>query len=99
MQRIIYTAPDEKSALAQLDHVTDKWSPQYPYAMKRWSDNWDAISPIFKFSRDVRTAFYTTNVIESLNFNAAAAEPSEERISKVSGAAKVDVSRNIRSHT
>ena len=65
--KTIYTAPDEKSALAQLDHVTDKWSPQYPYAMKRWSDNWDAISPIFKFSRDVRTAFYTTNAIESLN--------------------------------
>ena len=27
----------------------------------------DAISPIFKFSKDVRTTFYTTNVIESLN--------------------------------
>ena len=27
----------------------------------------DAISPIFKFSKDVRTAFYTTNAIESLN--------------------------------
>ena len=30
-------------------------------------DNWDAISPIFKFSKEVRTAFYTTNAIESLN--------------------------------
>lgn len=27
----------------------------------------DAISPIFKFSKEVRTAFYTTNAIESLN--------------------------------
>ena len=27
----------------------------------------DAISPIFKFSKDVRTAFYTTNAIESFN--------------------------------
>lgn len=27
----------------------------------------DAVSPIFKFSKDVRTAFYTTNAIESLN--------------------------------
>ena len=25
------------------------------------------ISPIFKFSKEVRTAFYTTNAIESLN--------------------------------
>ena len=28
---------------------------------------WDAISPIFKFSSDVRTVIYTTNAIESLN--------------------------------
>ena len=40
---------------------------QYPRAMNRWYDNWDAISPIFKFPKDVRTAFYTTNAIESLN--------------------------------
>lgn len=65
--KTIYTASDEKAALAQLDRVTDKWKDQYPYAMKRWNDNWDAISPIFKFSKDVRTAFYTTNTIESLN--------------------------------
>lgn len=35
--------------------------------MYRWKDNWDVISPIFKFSSDVRVAFYTTNAIESLN--------------------------------
>ena len=35
--------------------------------MKRWYDNWDAVSPIFKFSKDVRTVIYTTNAIESLN--------------------------------
>ena len=28
--------------------------------MNRWRENWDAISPIYKFSKDVRTAFYTT---------------------------------------
>ena len=30
-------------------------------------DNWDAITPIFKFSPDVRNVIYTTNTIESLN--------------------------------
>ena len=30
-------------------------------------DNWDAISPIFKFSADVRKVIYITNAIESLN--------------------------------
>lgn len=35
--------------------------------MKRWKDNWDAVSPIFKFSEAVRKVIYTTNAIESLN--------------------------------
>ena len=35
--------------------------------MKRWKDNWDAVSPIFKFSTTVRKVIYTTNAIESLN--------------------------------
>ena len=35
--------------------------------MKRWYDNWDAVSPIFKFSAAVRKVIYTTNSIESLN--------------------------------
>ena len=52
---------------AALDHVTEKWSPKYPNSMKRWKDNWDAVSPIFKFSTTVRKVIYTTNAIESLN--------------------------------
>jgi len=35
--------------------------------MKRQKDNRDVISPIFKFSSDVRKVIYTTNAIESLN--------------------------------
>ena len=65
--KTIYTAVNEESALARLEAVTEKWSEHYPHAMNRWHDNWDAVSPIFKFSQDVRTAFYTTNAIESLN--------------------------------
>ena len=65
--KAIYTAVDEEAAFKQLENVTEKWESQYPNAMTRWKDNWDAISPIFKFSKEVRTAFYTTNAIESLN--------------------------------
>ena len=65
--KAIYTAADEKTALAQLNKVTEKWKGLYLYAMKRWHENWDAISPISKFSKDARTTFYTTNAIESLN--------------------------------
>ena len=65
--KTIYHATDEKKALAALDKVTEKWTPKYPNSMKRWKDNWDCISPIFKFSDTVRKVIYTTNAIESLN--------------------------------
>ena len=61
--KTIYTAADENSAYTQLENVKQKWEGQYPNAMKRWYDNWDAITPIFKFSKETRTAFYTTNAI------------------------------------
>ena len=65
--KTIYHATDEKKALAALDKVTEKWTPKYPNSMKRWKDNWDCISPIFKFSDTVRKVINTTNAIESLN--------------------------------
>lgn len=65
--KTIYTAPNLDTAEKKLDSVTKAWSDRYPAAMNRWHENWDAITPIFKFSKDVRTAFYTTNAIESLN--------------------------------
>ncbi len=65
--KTIYHASDEKKALEALERVTTKWTPKYPNSMKRWKDNWDCISPIFKFSATVRKVIYTTNAIESLN--------------------------------
>ena len=58
---------EEEMALKKLEEVPEKWNSLYPSAMNRWYDNWDVITPIFKFSSDVRKAFYTTNAIESLN--------------------------------
>ncbi len=65
--KTIYQAPTEEKALDALEHVTEKWSEKYPNSMKSWKQNWDAISPIFKFSVAVRKVIYTTNAIESLN--------------------------------
>ena len=65
--KTIYHAPDEAKAREALDRVNEKWTLRYPNSMKRWYDNWDAVSPIFKFSAAVRKVIYTTNSIESLN--------------------------------
>lgn len=63
----IYNAPNEQLGAEARDEATEKWNLRYPNAMKSWYKNWDAITPIFKFSADVRTVIYTTNAIESLN--------------------------------
>ena len=63
----IYHAPNEESGYERMQAVTEKWHDRYPNAMKRWEENWDVISPMFKFSADVRKVMYTTNAIESLN--------------------------------
>ena len=65
--KTIYHALSEDAALKQLERVTEKWEKDYPNAMKSWYKNWDVISPIFKFSADVRKVIYTANAIESLN--------------------------------
>ena len=65
--KAIYYAPTEEQALEALEGVTEKWAVKYPNSMRSWKQNWDAISPIFKFSAEVRKVIYTTNAIESLN--------------------------------
>ncbi len=63
----IYLAPDEKQGYDAMQTVREKWEGKYPNAMKSWENNWDVLTPIFKFSSDVRKVIYTTNAIESLN--------------------------------
>ena len=65
--KTIYHAVSEEEAQRQLKRVSEKWEKDYPNAMKSWYTNWDVISPIFKFSAQVRKVIYTTNAIESLN--------------------------------
>lgn len=52
--RTIYQALSGEDALRQLERVTKKWECEYPNAMKNRHTNWDVISPIFKFSQQVR---------------------------------------------
>lgn len=65
--KTIYHASDEQTGHKRMLAVTEKWQSKYPNSMQRWADNWDVISPMFKFSAQVRKVIYTTNAIESLN--------------------------------
>lgn len=63
----IYHAPNEESGYQNMLEVSEKWERLYPNAMKSWSQNWDVLTPMFKFSSEVRKVIYTTNALESLN--------------------------------
>lgn len=63
----IYTAANEEEGFRQLEFFKEKWNSTYPTGVKTWYDNWDVISPFFRFSDNVRKVMYTTNIIENLN--------------------------------
>jgi putative transposase len=67
--RKIYTAPDPDAAqLALLEFAEGPWGKRYPQAAKVWEDAWDAFIPFLAFAPPVRRLLYTTNAIESLNY-------------------------------
>ena len=65
--KTIYLAPNEQQGYDDLQRVKERWDEKYPNAMKSWEQNWDILTPIFKFSADVRKVIYTTNAIASPN--------------------------------
>lgn len=63
----VYTAPDEDSALFELDSFEEKWKKKYPKIAVSWRANWPRLATYFKYPQEVRTLIYTTNTIEGFN--------------------------------
>jgi putative transposase len=67
--RAIYTAPSAEAAFDALAaFAASPWGRKYPQAVRVWEDAWDAFTPFLAFSPAVRRLLYTTNAIESLNY-------------------------------
>ena len=67
--RPIYTAPTQDAALAALKAFTDSaWGRKYPAAVTTWARAWDRFTPFLAFGPALRKVIYTTNSIESLNY-------------------------------
>lgn len=63
----VYQAINEDVALEKLYGLKEKWGKEYPFAIRSWENNWDVLSPFYKFSEEIRKIIYTTNIIESLH--------------------------------
>jgi putative transposase len=67
--RHIYGAASEQAAREALDAWTESdIGQQYPAIKRQWEAAWEQVIPFFAFSPEVRKVIYTTNMIESINY-------------------------------
>ncbi len=66
--RPIYTAPSLEAAEAALDDFDEQFGQKYPAIVRLWRDTWDVFVPFLAFPPEIRRVVYTTNQIESINY-------------------------------
>jgi transposase-like protein len=64
----IYGAADEGAARDALEAFGKTWEGKYPMIYRSWEEHWSDLCEYFKYSPEIRRAIYTTNAIESLNY-------------------------------
>ena len=68
LMRPIYTAVNEAAAKAALENMRREYGKKAPGMIAAWERAWDEFVPFLKFDAAIRKVIYTTNAIESMNF-------------------------------
>jgi putative transposase len=66
--RPIYAAVDAEAARAEFEGFKTAWGARYPHAVATWESAWERFIPFLAFPPMLRRVIYTTNSIESLNY-------------------------------
>jgi putative transposase len=64
----IYGAPSETAAQTALDAFERTHGTRYPGVVKLWRSRWAEVVPFLAYPPEIRRILYTTNAIESLNY-------------------------------
>jgi len=64
----IYTAPTLAAAEAALETVRAQYGRTNPGVIAAWERAWETFIPFLDFPLEIRRVIYTTNAIESMNF-------------------------------
>jgi transposase-like protein len=64
----VYCAPTEEAGRAALEEFKKKWDGKHPMISQSWERHWDDLSEFYKYPSEIRRVIYTTNAIESLNY-------------------------------
>jgi transposase-like protein len=66
--RAVYSAASEEAGRDALEAFGTMWNAKYPMICQSWNAHWDDLSEFFNYPPEIRKAIYTTNAIESLNY-------------------------------
>lgn len=66
--RPIYTAPTVQAAELAFSAFRDEWGTRAAGAVAAWERAWEEFTPFLAFAPEIRKVIYTTNLIESTNF-------------------------------
>ncbi len=66
--RPIYTATTLEAAEDAMDTFELEWGDRYPGIVKTWRSAWEQFTPFLRFPPEIRKVVYTTNMVESINF-------------------------------
>jgi len=66
--REIYTAPSVEAAADALECFELEYGDRYPGIVRVWRDAWEQFIPFLAWSPIIRKIVYTTNMIESVNY-------------------------------
>jgi len=66
--REIYTAPTLEAAELARQEFANQHGTQYPGAVDVWNNAWNEFTPFLDYPAELRKVVYTTNQIESINF-------------------------------
>jgi putative transposase len=64
----IYQAATVQAAADALDDFELEWGDRYPAIVDLWRRNWERFTPFLAFPTPIRKIIYTTNAVESLNY-------------------------------
>jgi transposase-like protein len=66
--KAVYAAATEEAGRTALGDFGENWNRKYPMIYQSWTAHWEDLSEFFKYPPEIRRAIYTTNAVESLNY-------------------------------
>lgn len=64
----IYTAATVQAAEMAMEAFAETWGTKAPGAVLAWRNAWEDFTPFLAFTPEIRKVIYTTNQIESINY-------------------------------